>query len=191
MSKSVKIDKAQIIQSAFEMVKAEGEKVLNARSLAKTLGCSTQPIFSNFSSMEEIKKEVINRAEGLYTQYTVEEMQRKDIPSYKSSGMAYIRFAKQEKELFKLLFMRNRTAEVIPSGDVLKPIVDIIIKNTGLSQELAYLLHLEMWIYVHGIATMVATSYLEWDESTVSRMLTDVYQGVKDRFLKGENHVGD
>ena len=187
MTKAIKIGREQITQAAFDMVKAEGEKVLNARSLAKALGCSTQPIFSNFSSMDEIKKEVIRQAEGLYTQYTVEEMQRTDIPSYKSSGMAYIRFARQEKQLFKLLFMRDRSTEIIPSGEILQPIIEIIKQSTGLSQEKAYLLHLEMWIYVHGIATMVATSYLEWEESTVSSMLTDVYQGVKDRFLKGEN----
>ena len=191
MPKSVKIEKEKIIQAAFEMVKAQGEGALNARLLAKCLGCSTQPIFSNFSTMEEIKKEVIIRAEKLYDEYTAAEMQRTDIPSYKSSGMAYIRFARQEKELFKLLFMRDRTKEIIPSIEILKPIVDIIVKTTGLSEKQAYLLHLEMWIYVHGIATMVATAYLEWDENTVSGMLTDVYQGVKERFLKGEKNVSD
>ena len=84
--------------------------------------------------------------------------------------------------------MRDRTQEIIPPLEILKPIADIIVKNTGLSEEKAYLLHLEMWICVHGIATMVATDYLPWDEATVSGMLTDVYQGVKDRFLKGESN---
>lgn len=191
MPKSVKIEKEKIIETAFEMVKAQGEGALNARSLAKALGCSTQPIFSNFSCMEDIKKEVITRAENLHETYTAEEMQRTDIPLYKSSGLAYIRFARQEKELFKLLFMRDRTKEIIPPIEVLKPIVDIIVKTTGLSEKQAYLLHLEMWIYVHGIATMVATAYLDWDENTVSNMMSDVYQGVKERFLKGEKNVSD
>ena len=191
MPKSIKIEKEKIVQTAFEMVKAQGEGVLNARSLAKALNCSTQPIFSNFSSMDEIKREVIIRAENLYDEYTAKEMQRTDIPSYKSSGMAYIRFAREEKELFKLLFMRDRTHEIIPPMEILKPIVDIIIKATGISEEQAYLLHLEMWIFVHGIATMVATAYLPWDENTVSSMLTDVYQGVKERFLKGEKNDCD
>ena len=46
------------------------------------------------------------------------------------------------------------------------------------------LFHLEMWVMVHGIAVMLATGYLDLDEDTVSRMLTDAYQGLKKRFEK-------
>ena len=185
MAKTIKIDKEKIIQAAFELVKAEGEKGLNARVLAQKLGCSTQPIFSNFSSMDEVKSAVIQRVGELYTQYTKAEMERTDQPAYKSSGMAYVRFAREESELFKLLFMRNRSQERGDETYLLKPIVEIIMKATGLTEELAYLLHVEMWTCVHGIATMLATSYLQWDEQTISMMLTDVYNGLKDRFVNG------
>ena len=44
-----------------------------------------------------------------------------------------------------------------------------------------------MWIYVHGIATMCATSYLDWDKDMISRMLTDAYEGMRLRYeLKGD-----
>ena len=56
--------------------------------------------------------------------------------------------------------------------------IRLIAANTGLSREDAYRFHLEMWIYVHGIATMVATSFLEWDQEMASAMLTDVYHGL-------------
>ena len=32
-----------------------------------------------------------------------------------------------------------------------------------------------MWIFVHGIAVMVATGYLEWDMDFVSDALTHMY----------------
>lgn len=64
--------------------------------------------------------------------------------------------------------------------------IRLIQKGTGLSKENAWLLHLETWIYVHGIATMVATSYLDWEEDFVSRSLTDLYEGLKFRFQKGD-----
>ena len=44
--------------------------------------------------------------------------------------------------------------------------------------------HLEMWIYVHGIAVMLATSYLEWQEDFISQVLTDAYSGLKYRYCK-------
>ena len=99
--------------------------------------------------------------------------------------MAYIRFATEEKELFKLLFMRDRSAENIndDSGkDVTEAIVALISKNTGLNEQAAYMLHLETWLYVHGIATMIATNYLEWDSEFVSNALTDCYTGLLHRF---------
>ena len=104
-------------------------------------------------------------------------------PPYKASGMAYIRFAKEEKELFKLLFMRDRSGERVGENkEEIRPLLEIIRQNLGLSD--AYFFHLEMWIYVHGIATMLATSYLELDEEFISRVMTDGYEGMKARYGK-------
>ena len=60
----------------------------------------------------------------------------------------------------------------------------ILSANTGMSEDEAYFFHLEMWVYVHGIATMIATDYLDWDEELISRMLTDAYEGMKERYKK-------
>ena len=106
-------------------------------------------------------------------------------PPYKASGMAYIRFAKEEKELFKLLFMRDRSGERVGENkEEIRPLLKLIRQNLGLSEEDAYFFHLEMWIYVHGIATMLATSYLELDEEFISRVMTDGYEGMKARYGK-------
>lgn len=99
--------------------------------------------------------------------------------------MAYIRFAKEEKELFKLLFMRDRSGERVGENkEEIRPLLKLIRQNLGLSEEDAYFFHLEMWIYVHGIATMLATSYLELDEEFISRVMTDGYEGMKARYGK-------
>ena len=49
--------KDQIINAAFDIVREEGFCNLNARAIAKKLGVSTQPIFSNFKNMEDLKRE--------------------------------------------------------------------------------------------------------------------------------------
>ena len=104
-----------------------------------------------------------------------------------AGGMAYIQFAREERELFKILYMRNRKGENLSlekDKENNKPIIDVICKNTGLSEDEAYLLHVEMWIFVHGIGTMLATSYLEWDDEFISKTLTDAYLGLKHRFCE-------
>ena len=102
--------------------------------------------------------------------------------------MAYIRFAREERELFKLLFMRDRSGETIEEKkDEIKPLLALIEKNLGISEAAAYKFHLEMWVYVHGIASMIATSYLDWDDAMASEALSDAYQGLRHRFTEKQN----
>jgi hypothetical protein len=56
---------------------------------------------------------------------------------------------------------------------------------TGASREKAHLLHLEMWMSVHGIATMLATSFFEPEWELISDMISDIYQGLKTRLIEG------
>lgn len=183
MPPKVKVTKEDIVNTATLIVRESGAEALNARSVAAKLGCSTQPIFSNFLTMDELHFAVIERADALCREYMHREEQSGEFPVYKANGMAYIRFAKEERELFKLLYMRDRRAEAtLQSTDLADQMESIVQSNTGLENDAAKLFHLEMWVYVHGIATMFATGFLDLDRELVSRMLTDSYQGLRARF---------
>ncbi len=180
MPPQIKVTKEEIINTTVDIVRKNGADAINARTVAAVLNCSTQPIFSNFKTMDELRSAVIDVAEKLYDEYTKREIEAERYPVYKATGMAYIHFAREEKELFKLLFMRDRTDEKAP--DLAENISDIVQKNTGLDENKALFFHLEIWAYVHGIATMMATNYLELDTELVSEMLTDAYFGLKSRY---------
>ena len=182
MPPKCKFTKQEVVQAALEMTRERGIGAVTARALGERLGASSRPIFSLFQSMQEVQQAVMQSADALYQAYLREGMAAGEYPVYKASGMAYIRFARDERELFKLLFMRDRSGEQIAEADEIRPIIQIIMENTGLSEEEATLFHLEMWVYVHGFATMIATSYLEWDWDTISRMLTDGFEGLKARY---------
>ena len=183
MPPKVRITKEAIVQTAVSLVRTQGSDALNARAIALELGCSTQPIFSNFATMDALRQAVVAAGEVLNQEYIDREMARAEYPPYKASGMAYIRFAKEEKELFKLLYMRDRTREVIPEETELTNQMQSYVQDqTGLAGNEAKLFHLEMWAYVHGIAVMLATDYLDLDWPLVSKMITDAYQGLKKQF---------
>ena len=187
MPPSSKIKRENILAAAVELTRQSGAAALNARALAQYLGCSTQPIFSNYGSMEALKVEVIRYAGETYGRFVEEDTVGGKYPPYKASGMAYIRFAAEERELFKLLFMRDRTGESrTEEQKQMEPVYAAIQAGTGLSKEEAMLFHLEMWSCVHGIATMVATSYQLWDRELISRVLTDIYQGLRAQFINKE-----
>ena len=133
--------------------------------------------------MSELRQEVIKNANATCNEYIKTEVEKGEYPPYKASGMAYIRFAKEEKELFKLLYMRNRSDDIMAEEEKLSDQMESIIKDTtGLDGEKMELFHLEMWAFVHGIATMFATGFLDLPWELVSKMLTDSYKGLKKQY---------
>jgi len=180
-----KFTKNEITNAALNIVRKEGLSNLTARALSAELSSSVKPIFGLFKNMEEVQQEVIKAADTLYQNYLKEDMEKGEYPPYKASGMAYIRFAKEEKELFKLLFMRDRSVEKIEENEKeIRPLLQLIQKDTGMDEQEAYTFHIEMWIFVHGMATMIATNYLDLDEAYISRVMSNAYKGIKSCFGK-------
>ncbi len=186
MPPRVRIAKEEIVKTAVELVRQNGEQAINARAVAIALDCSTQPIFSNFRTMEELKEATVAAAYGIYLDFLKREAESGEYPPYKSFGMAYIRFAKEEKELFRLLFMRDRTKEDTSVSPDFEASVQMIAKANGVTLERARLMHMEMWSCVHGIGTMLATSFFSLDWELISGMLTDVYQGIRAKHVSEE-----
>jgi AcrR family transcriptional regulator len=188
MPPKVKITKNDIIKTALELLRKDGPDAINARSIAAAIGCSTQPIFSNFATMEELQIAIISAVYELYSDFLRTEAESGNYPQYKAFGMAYIRFAKEERQLFRLLFMRDRSGE---DTSIMSPdfddSIEIIMKNNSISKEKAILLHLEMWACVHGIATMIATSFCTFEWTVIENILSDVYKGVIQRHIGEEN----
>lgn len=193
MPRKTVIHKQDIINAAVEIVRANGYENLNARAIAEKLGCSTQPIFSNFRNMEDLTRSVIGRSLEIYDDFVAGEFKKPhDYPPYKTNGMAYIRFAIEEKNLFKLLFMRDRTNDRNPMEEkTFLDVLPLIMKATGLDREQAALFHFEIWAAVHGIAVMAASSYYNADMDLISGTLTDVYQGLLYRFGQRKTEATD
>lgn len=182
MPPRAKYTKEQIRDAAYEMVREEGFERLSARNLASRLGMSTAPIFTAFSGIDELQKEVKNKAWELYCHY-IDEGIKLEIP-FKGAGLMYIKFAKDEPNLFKMLFM-NGNGEVplthyFPSGDkVNEPVVRENVKNSyGLNEEKAKKLYNHLSVYVHGIAVMEAHGNCVFTDEDISRMLSEVFKSL-------------
>ncbi len=192
MPPKCKYTKEEIVSAAVELVRTGGLAALSARSLAEKLGTSAKPIFVQFCGMEEVEKAVLEKAEEIYLQFLQIDMQSGKYPPYKGGGMGYIRFAKEERELFKLLFMREREpSRMNEAEDSFEMLVDVVQQQLELSKQDAIDFHASLWIYVHGFATMIATGFREWDEETVSAMISDVYLALKSHYqTKGSQKNG-
>ena len=181
MPPKVKVSREKIVDAALAIVREYGIDALNARAVALRLSCSTQPVFSNYPSMAELKTDLKHTAYALFCDSIARVINEGKYPIYKSSGMGYITFAKQEKELFKLLFM----SEIDASQEQLTDFgvtIKYVAEKLGISDDDAKLFHCEMWMCVHGMASLVATSKDDISEELCSEMLTDIYNGLILRF---------
>ncbi|MBP3300712.1 MAG: TetR/AcrR family transcriptional regulator [Clostridia bacterium] len=185
MPPKVKTSRDDIITAALELIRKEGEQGLNARAIATALGCSTQPIYFNFDSMDTLKGEVRKQAEGIYEAFVQKETEKGKYSDYEAKQIAYIRFANKEKHLFKLLFLCDHDSPE-ESAEALAENARVIREETGISPTDAFYFHLEMQSCVHGIATMLATNQLSWDGKIVSKLLSDVQQGLLTKYGDGE-----
>lgn len=187
MAPTTKVTREAIVEEAFSLVREKGVAFLTAREIASRLKVSTQPIFSNFSSMEMIRKEVAERAYGYYRDFQRKAMEEAEalsgVSPYKASGMAYIDFAREEKELFRLLFMSDFIDEKKTESEEFSFFSQVVGEKTGFDDERARRFHLEMWVFVHGAAVMEATGYMSLDRELVSKMLSDVYKGVSMKMM--------
>lgn len=189
MPPKVKITKEQLIQAGLQFIKEEGHELLHARSLAKKLNISTQPIFRLFSNMESLKEAIRKQALVVYHSYIDEGLEEK-LP-FKGTGKKYIQFAKDEPRLFRFLFMDSLHQDYhhvhIEEQERNEELVALIASTAHISMEEARLFQLEIWIFVHGIATMIATQTVQFDDEIISIMLTNVFKGLKQEATH-ENH---
>lgn len=176
------VTKTQIIQAAFNLARRRGMSAVNARSVSRELKCSTRPIYLAFKGMAQLKEAVAEEIEKTFRGYLEREAASGKYPEYKAYGMGYIRFAREEKQLFGYMFMRSREGCEKDGGGDFDKVLKALQNSTGLDSSLTERFHAECWVFVHGIATMLATSYLDLDDGAISGMVTDMYTGLKARY---------
>ena len=182
MPPKAKFTRETIIDTAFIITQEQGIDAVTARELGKRLGSSARPIFTVFASMEEVKELVILRAKELYQQY-VEEGLKNELP-FKGIGLAYIRFASEQPKLFQLLFMS--TFHDKPDLSSILPVLDDHYDRTvwsvqepfHLEKEPAQRLYQHLWIYTHGIATMIVTGLCSYSMEQIEENMTEIATGL-------------
>lgn len=189
MPPKAQLSREDILDKALELTRAEGFDSLTARRLAKALGCSTQPVFRAFQTMEELKAALYLRARD-YAQTCIMSRQREDEPRFLSMGLAYVDFAAREKQLMRFISMSDcfsldsMQALAKGAGDLA---VQGVPELAGMSPQQAGALFSMTWIFTHGIAAMVATNSVSIPEETLKKTLTSAYLAFA-RELEREHH---
>ena len=181
MPTKIKISKDMILDAAFEIVRKDGMEKLSNRELASKLKCSIRPIYYQFENVEEMQKELYLKIEQYFYKFLLDNM-IEGIPKYKQVGINYIKFAKKEKKLFQTLFMTDvgltPDAFILKAGEDYKEIEKFIKISANIKEEDIKDFHTKMWIFCHGIATLVANNTISLDDNQIEQLLSYQFQAL-------------
>lgn len=180
MPPKVKTTAEDIINSAYEIVREGGMEKLTARNVAQRLGTSVQPIFRTFTNMEDLEFAVMEKIKSVYREYIMNSVSIED--TLLGTVAAYIQFAKEENNLFKILNMSDRyrfqDTKELSSGEVNEEIVKAIAQMEDVTPEEAAFLYQVTYFTAHGIASFVATNHCEFTKEQINLILESVFDGV-------------
>lgn len=169
-----KFTRDELVAAAERVVRQKGAEALTAKAIADELHISTRPIFTCFGSMDEVRREVRAAAEALYDRYTAEGF-RQRVPFF-GFGMQYIRFAKEEPDLYRLLFLskavdgENGAIEAMRhSQAIVRPSLEKIYR---IRPEEADRYFRDLWLVVHSLATLIVTGGCPYSEQEIGQILT-------------------
>jgi AcrR family transcriptional regulator len=183
MPPKAEITKGKVLDAAFEIVRGHGLEALTARSLAQKLKCSTQPIYSVYGNMVEIKDDVYERAVNLALS-SMREYKDDSNAEALNHAIGCLYFAKNEKHLFKTVYLSGyRTydgKEKLLGEEMFTAFLKMEhnTRQTSLSESTLAKVFLKLSIYLIGIGSMINTDTLDLDIDEATELMIDMYEAL-------------
>ncbi|MEJ2040835.1 MAG: hypothetical protein P8X55_18180 [Desulfosarcinaceae bacterium] len=186
MAPKFKHTKEEIVETGFKIVRASGWSAFTARSIADELGSSSRPIYSFFSSLEQLEEEIVKRAVALLHDYMT---RRRTGEPWIDHGIGYVIFAHEEKKLFQGINDEKHIRHFKKYGDLVWQTLTSALADyapfRGLSPEQIKQIQVTRWLYAHGLAFQVSNPMLEvWDETQIVEMMMIGSKAIYDGLMK-------
>ncbi|MBR5288784.1 MAG: TetR/AcrR family transcriptional regulator [Clostridia bacterium] len=149
-----RITREMILEKAFDMFCQEGMDAVNARSVAKALNCSTQPIFSYYTGMQELRATLDLKAQELFAKEVLEAANGEH--ALVELCTAFVLFACKHPHVYRHLYEsvcddKQRLLALVP---LCTPMKDQVREKEGLSEEATQDLFKRMTVYCTGLAAV-------------------------------------
>ncbi|MBE6470684.1 MAG: TetR/AcrR family transcriptional regulator [Coriobacteriaceae bacterium] len=168
-----KFNRETVLDAALELVRERGYDMLSARMIAERAGCSVQPIYSLFGDMESLMRALYEHARAWVSAYNQAHAGDGANP-FESNGLSHLRLASEEPQLFAFLYLSSYLgAQSLDDlyRSVTQPGVEECIQELGhLDADAAHELYLNMIVYTHGLAVILATGARIPPEELAGRM---------------------
>ncbi len=183
MPPKARVTREKIVDAGFDIVRQDGWESLSVRNVAGRLGCSTQPVMYNFSTVEELLKAVLLRAQQFRLDFIMPEGSGSRSPV--AWGVDHIQFAAREAEVFRFLFQSGRfdaREQRVPEED---RVIETLARDKGIGPGEASRVFFLLFAAAHGMATLAANGAVDFDEKASVAYLEAVMRGLRESAASG------
>lgn len=189
MPPSYKFTRQEMIEAGLKIVREQGLAALTARSLAQALEASPKVIFGHFNNMEDFSHQVIEAGKQVFVDRVTVALQGPY--AFRNVGLEYIRFASQEPKLFQILFLDEREpvthfSQFLPLKDYsYEGMLAAIEGEYDLEPDQAATIYQHLFIYSHGIASMIATGIYRFSPQEIEERMIQLFTSLIMTIKKG------
>jgi len=143
-----------IVNAAFEIVKKSGFRDFSARKVADEMNASTAPVYSCFSSMDELKAAVFQKSGELMLEYTMKPYTKS---VFLNMGTGLVLFSQENRELFRALLLESGETRML-----FENFITTLLQELDRDELISLLPEKErkevmnrMMIFTHGFASLI------------------------------------
>lgn len=158
-----RIPKETILKAAFEILNEGGYSNVNINTIAKKLGCSTQPISWHFSNMNEFRKELARYSLEFANEYMRPKCDKEPLEAV---GNGYLDLAFDYPNLFKFIYMNDSSGinvgniEDVSKDEGNEELASYLMEKYKMTKDEAEAYLLNVIVYTHGLMTMAVSKLI-------------------------------
>lgn len=186
MPPKVKITKETLLECAYRIAEQEGIASVTSRTVAKMAGCSIQPVFSHFPTMEELRQATFDY---VCRKFVGEVMSDETDPHFLSNTVQWtVDLARNRPNLYRLLYLsgglygRSMTEAMMnyeSNGRMIQKMVELYDLDSAKCEDIL----MRSCLFLCGICTMICENKIPFSDEQVSdlmvRTVTEMVQGAK------------
>lgn len=181
-----KITIETLLEHAFQIAEVKGIDAVTSRSVAKSVGCSIQPVFSHFPTMEELRQATFDYA---CDKFVKEILAFEKEPDFLPRTTRWVLdLARNKPNLYHMLYLSNSF-----KGNTLLDVMMNFESNQKMIEKMTELYELEAtsckdilqrsFLFLMGIGTMICVNHMDFTDEQVATMMkqtvADMVQGAK------------
>lgn len=179
MPPAQKITKEALLSCAYQIAEAQGISAVTSRSVAKLAGCSIQPVFSHFPTMESLRQETFSYACRRFMDEVLCFQGKPDFPALVSQWT--LDLARYRPNLYKLLYLsegfsRGSMGDIMMDFESNRAMVSSMSAAYGLTPQDCRDILVRSCLLLSGICTMICINHMEISDQEALSMVSETVE---------------